>query len=192
MTSRTPPPEPSRRVLFLRLPEVNLLDLAGPAQVFAASLGANYSPAFCAHRPELVSAQGLAFARLEPLPPVGLPPVERVLVPGAASNLDPEARGQLAARQPGAGITYLHAVPAFAFDPALQDLARQENLPTALFAANRLEYRRRLELSGPGWPPGLLALPLLLGAAGAGCALVLRRRLGRHVGKHPLPGATSP
>lgn len=124
--------------------------------------------------------------------PAGLPPVGRVLVPGAASDLDPEARGQLAARQPGAGITYLHAAPAFAFDPALQDLARQENLPTALFAAKRLEYRRRLELSGPGWPLGLLALPLLLGVTGAGCALVLRRRLGRRVGKRPLPGATSP
>ncbi|RIH83675.1 HTH-type transcriptional regulator CdhR [Calidithermus terrae] len=82
MTPHPFPPEPSRRVLFLLLPEVNLLDLAGPAQVFAAaaSLGANYSLAFCAHQPELVSAQGLAFARLEPLPPAG--PRDRVLIPG--------------------------------------------------------------------------------------------------------------
>lgn len=44
-----------RRVLFLVLPQVNLLDLAGPAQVFhvAARLGIPYKLLFCANQSEI-------------------------------------------------------------------------------------------------------------------------------------------
>lgn len=71
-----------RRIVFVVLPDVNLLDLAGPAQVFhaAAGMGAPYRVVFCASQPELGSAQGLTLAHLEPLPPVG--EGEVVLVPG--------------------------------------------------------------------------------------------------------------
>jgi transcriptional regulator GlxA family with amidase domain len=71
-----------RRVLFLVLPQVNLLDLAGPAQVFhvAAKLGIPYKLLFCAHRPEVSSAQGLVFAHLQPLEPVSMD--DLVIVPG--------------------------------------------------------------------------------------------------------------
>ena len=48
-----------QRVIFLLLPDVHLLDLAGPAQVFhtATRLGASYQLLFCAHQEALLSAQ---------------------------------------------------------------------------------------------------------------------------------------
>jgi transcriptional regulator GlxA family with amidase domain len=81
-----------QRIMFLVLTEVNLLDLAGPAQVFhtAASMGAPYTVHFCASQPELASAQGLAFAHLEPLPVVGADGV--VVIPGM--SLQTYARGE--------------------------------------------------------------------------------------------------
>lgn len=50
-----------QRVIFLVLEGVELLDLAGPAQVFsiAASLGAPYSLHFCANLSGVRSAQRL-------------------------------------------------------------------------------------------------------------------------------------
>ncbi|GCE03450.1 hypothetical protein [Dictyobacter aurantiacus] len=61
-----------RRVLFLMLPQINLLDLVGPAQVYdaAARLGMPYRLIFCAHRPKVFSAQGLVCAHLQPLEPL--------------------------------------------------------------------------------------------------------------------------
>lgn len=74
--------ERERKVLFLLLPQVNLLDLAGPAQVFyaAADLGMSYKLLFCAVQTELASAQGLVFARLQPL--MRVEAGDMVLVPG--------------------------------------------------------------------------------------------------------------
>lgn len=58
-----------QRIIFLILPEVHLLDLAGPVQVFdtAASFGAPYSLHFCSSNAQVQSAQGLFLAQLEPL-----------------------------------------------------------------------------------------------------------------------------
>jgi hypothetical protein len=62
----------SRRVVFLVLPSVQLLDLAGPAQVFdtARRLGASYLLSFCATTDEVCSAQHLHLSRLERLPEI--------------------------------------------------------------------------------------------------------------------------
>ncbi|WP_244894121.1 GlxA family transcriptional regulator [Planobispora rosea] len=70
------------RVVVLVLPEVNLLDLAGPVQAFdaAAHLGAPYRVEYAADTPEVVSAQGLRFAGLGPLGETGQG--DLVLVPG--------------------------------------------------------------------------------------------------------------
>ncbi len=75
-----------RRVLFLVLPQVNLLDMAGPAQVFhvAARLGIPYKLLFCANQSEIASAQGLVFAQLQPLGPVSAD--DLVIVPGLQFN----------------------------------------------------------------------------------------------------------
>ncbi|PYE53822.1 GlxA family transcriptional regulator [Deinococcus yavapaiensis] len=73
---------PPRRVLVLVLPQVNVLDLGGPVQVFetAARFGAPYALEFHAFTTNVLSAQGL------PLGSFTLPPTpcqdDLVLVPG--------------------------------------------------------------------------------------------------------------
>jgi transcriptional regulator GlxA family with amidase domain len=70
-------------VVVLVLPEVNLLDLAGPVQAFdaAAHRGAGYRLEFVAAGPgEVSSAQGLRLAGLGPLPDVAAG--DLVLIPG--------------------------------------------------------------------------------------------------------------
>lgn len=49
------------RVVFLLVPRLHLLDLAGPAQVFstAADLGQDIELHYVAEREEVVTAQGL-------------------------------------------------------------------------------------------------------------------------------------
>jgi transcriptional regulator GlxA family with amidase domain len=73
-------------VIFLVLEGVELLDLAGPAQVFsmAASLGAPYSLHFCANHTGVRSAQGLFLGQLEPLPSVLVD--DWVMVPGISRD----------------------------------------------------------------------------------------------------------
>ncbi|QBD76402.1 helix-turn-helix domain-containing protein [Ktedonosporobacter rubrisoli] len=75
-------PDSVQRVIFLLLPQVNLLDLAGPAQTFDAAIeaGAAYKLLFCANQPELLSAQGLGLAHLQPLPEVSA--ADLILIPG--------------------------------------------------------------------------------------------------------------
>jgi transcriptional regulator GlxA family with amidase domain len=76
-------------VLFLLLPEVNLLDLAGPAQVFSAAtdLGRPFEQVFCAQQSDVRSAQGLVFAQLEPL--VEVRGDDLILVPGLQLRREP-------------------------------------------------------------------------------------------------------
>ncbi|MER6943728.1 GlxA family transcriptional regulator [Nonomuraea sp. NPDC000554] len=70
------------RVVVLVLPDVNLLDLGGPVQVFdaAAHLGAGYRLEYASDAEEAVSAQGLRLAGFAGLPPTA--PGDLVLVPG--------------------------------------------------------------------------------------------------------------
>jgi transcriptional regulator GlxA family with amidase domain len=71
-----------RRVVFLLLPKVHLLDLAGPAQAFdaAADHGAAYKLHFCAGSAETPSAQGLLFKTDTKLLTLG--PKDLVVIPG--------------------------------------------------------------------------------------------------------------
>lgn len=93
MESRSAPSPNAPRVLFLLLPHVNLLDLAGPAQVFhtAAHIGAPYTLLFCAEQSDITSAQGLVFAHVQPLMPVAAD--DLVVVPGV--SLEAYASGSL-------------------------------------------------------------------------------------------------
>jgi transcriptional regulator GlxA family with amidase domain len=70
------------RVVFLLVPDVHLLDLSGPAQVFfsATDLGLNYQLAYVADHDEVRSAQGLPLRTETTLPE--LAPDDLVLVPG--------------------------------------------------------------------------------------------------------------
>src|ERR1700756_1604888 len=74
-----------RRVVVLVLPEVHVLDLAGPVQVLSDSLfGGAYRFTYCGPSPQVLSSQGLAFSGLTPLP---TPAAEDlVLVPGVSTK----------------------------------------------------------------------------------------------------------
>ena len=82
-SSEVAPGPPSKTVHVLLLPKVNLLDLAGPVQVFdvAAKFGAPYELSYCAEMSHVISAQSLPLGPVEPLRSVG--PGDVVLVPGA-------------------------------------------------------------------------------------------------------------
>lgn len=86
--SRTGGAQLERRVIFLVLPGVQLLDLAGPVQVFdtaARIFAVPYSLMFCAATSEIRSTQRLTISRLEPLPEVN--GSDLVLVPGTGGSL---------------------------------------------------------------------------------------------------------
>ncbi len=112
-----------------------------------------------------------------------VPAMERLIVPGSQAH-------QLAAAEVSdwqsngnaAPVFYLHADDpnAFAFDAPLKDLARQENIPTAVLDAMRLEYRPgTVQTEGSGWPLWLTIRPLLIGLASLTITLFISRRLRR-------------
>lgn len=74
------------RLFILVLPDVHILDLAGPVQVFyeASGLGASYSLHYCGVETDARSAQGLLLGDLEPLPEIAAG--DWVLVPGTDSE----------------------------------------------------------------------------------------------------------
>lgn len=117
-----------QRVIFLVLQGVELLDLAGPAQVFrmAALSGAPYSLYFCANTSGVRSAQGLFLGQLKPLPTVS--PNDVVIVAGVALDqldqplLDSETRAWLIdAHQKGACIASICTGAAVLGEAALLD-----------------------------------------------------------------------
>lgn len=74
-----------QQVVFVVLPGVDLLDLAGPVEVFHAAngLGGEYRVRTAGPEPAVRSRQGLALAELEPLPQ-GIGEGDVVIVPGMA------------------------------------------------------------------------------------------------------------
>ncbi|CAG7600728.1 hypothetical protein PAESOLCIP111_00422 [Paenibacillus solanacearum] len=59
------------------------------------------------------------------------------------------------------------APDAFVFDAVLADLAKQEDVLTAIWAAKRLEYRAdHLKLAGPPFPVEAFVTPIVLGLVG--------------------------
>lgn len=73
---------PEQRVIFLLLPNINLLDLAGTAQVFhvAAYMGASYKLSFCAAQAVIDSSIGLMLGQVAPLSSVSKD--DLVIIPG--------------------------------------------------------------------------------------------------------------
>jgi len=68
----------------------------------------------------------------------------------------------------------------FPFSAAIEDLARRQNVPTAQFAAKRLEYRAAPELHGRGWSTvATLYRPLLLGLFALAVVLILEQLIWR-------------
>lgn len=74
-----------RRIIFLLRPNLSLLDLTGPVQVFdtAIRVGAQYELVYCSTEPVIHSGQGLVFAELVPLPCVSKN--DLIIIPGTMS-----------------------------------------------------------------------------------------------------------
>jgi AraC family transcriptional regulator, transcriptional activator FtrA len=105
--------------------------------------------------------------------------LNRLLVSGSEEVIGQDLQKHLEAGHVKT-ITHFQTSASFALGAALQDLAREHDVPTARFAAKRLEYRAEgLELSGAGWPIHLLLAPFLLGVAGLISAYGLLSRLAR-------------
>jgi transcriptional regulator GlxA family with amidase domain len=88
------------RVVFLLVPRLHLLDLAGPAQVFstAADLGYGYELGYVAEREDVPTAQGVHLRASTVWP--DLTPRDLVVVPGwRAPTLRPQVIGDATARR---------------------------------------------------------------------------------------------
>ncbi|GAB3413329.1 helix-turn-helix domain-containing protein [Flindersiella endophytica] len=105
--------------------------------------------------------------------------VDRVLVTGTGRASGVAA----AAGRADVPVTYLHERNGFEFDPAIEEIARTMDVPTARWTAKVLEYPASgLDSSGPDWPWLLALRPLGLGLLGllslalaVGLTRVLRR-----------------
>jgi len=75
-----------KQLLFLVLPDVHVLDLSGPVQVFyeANGLGGGYRLRYCGPQSRVRTAQGLWLSDLEPLPETEAG--DTILVPGIDSK----------------------------------------------------------------------------------------------------------
>jgi hypothetical protein len=109
-----------------------------------------------------------------------VPTIARLIVPGSQARQ--LAMVQVSAWESNgnaAQAVFLHAdnLDGFAFDAPLQDLAHQENIPTAILDAKRLEYRpATLITEGSGWPVWLTIRPLLLGLASLAITVFISKR----------------
>ena len=90
------------------------------------------------------------------------PSLDRVVVPGA----DAARAASTAAPLPdGLVATYLNDQPGFAFDGALRDIAKINDVATARWVAKSIQYTvPDPPLSGSSWPWILMLRPLLLAA----------------------------
>ena len=114
------------------------------------------------------------------------PGLDRLVVPGADAARRAVADGlslpeRLTPR-------YLHDQPGFAFDAAVGDIARTQDVATARWVAKTLQYpTTNPELSGPAWPWALTLRPILLAAAAVAAVLgiqIVRRRRSAPGGDH--------
>jgi AraC family transcriptional activator FtrA len=153
------------------------LDLGSVADVYAGSSTEQiYTVASAA---SVVSRHGLQFVPRWQVR--NLPSMDRLLVPGGdgtelAANRIPSGLG-------GAGVPVKklqnNESSDYAYGVALEDLALQQDIPTAMFAAKRLEVRTPLHLVGQKWPMRVILAPLLAGCIGLGCVFWLSRLIRR-------------
>jgi AraC family transcriptional activator FtrA len=156
---------------------VGELDLAAVSEVYGATW--TYQVDTLADAPTITSQHGLQLIPRWQTP--DLPRVDRLLVPGGRGVEQVAATLASVQERVGAPLTLLAnpAAPRYVYEVALEDLARQQNAPTARYDAKRLEYRAdTLHLNEPAWPLQVMIVPLLLGSLGMGVAhwLLSRRR----------------
>jgi transcriptional regulator GlxA family with amidase domain len=135
------------------------------------------------------SRHGLTFAPRADLT-TAMPGLSRVVVPGADAAQHTAPGG--VSLPPGLPRVNLHQGPGFAFDGALLDIARSEDVATATWVAKTMQYpTANAQLSGSAWPWSLTLRPILIAAAGAIAAAVSIQRLrGRR--SRPANGTQAP
>ncbi|MHA6533167.1 DJ-1/PfpI family protein [Paenibacillus sp. BAC0078] len=110
-----------------------------------------------------------------------MPKLAKMIVVGAdAESAAADDINQWKNSGSSAKLLYLHrgAADRFAMDPAFEDLAGQEDVQTAKFAAKRLEYRAtdHLKLEGSSFSFEAFGIPVLLGVLSLLIAFFIDRR----------------
>jgi hypothetical protein len=106
--------------------------------------------------------------------------LDRLVVPGADAARRAVADGLSLPEGRLTPPVYLHSRPGFAFDAALADIARTQDVATARWVAKTLQYpTTNPQLSGAAWPWALTLRPILIATLAAIAAAVGVRFLGR-------------
>jgi transcriptional regulator GlxA family with amidase domain len=183
-----------RNVVFLVMPEVVMLDLAGPLQVFqeAAKRGTGVTIRVCSTAPEVRTDQGLLLAGLAGLPAVS--EVDLVIVPGTRSLAEQPVRGEpldwlSRARAAGATVCSVCSGAFLLADAGLlsgrqctthwsrvDDLQRRD--PSARVLANRLFVEEEGVVTSAGITSGVdMALWLVERSEGPLAAAAIAREM---------------
>ncbi|MFC5407665.1 DJ-1/PfpI family protein [Cohnella soli] len=143
---------------------VDELDLSAAFDTYGASGTTTTLTVSSANEP-IVTKHGLNLVARYQIKDV--PKLAKMIVVGAdAESAAADSISQWNNSGNGAKLLFLHrdAADRFAMDPAFEDLARQEDVRTAKFAAKRLEYRAtdHLKLKGNPFSFEAVGTPLLL------------------------------
>ncbi|MCC8437325.1 DJ-1/PfpI family protein [Brevibacillus sp. M2.1A] len=144
---------------------VDELDLSAAFDTYAASGTTSTLTVSGANEP-IVTKHGLNLVARYQIKNV--PKLAKMIVVGAdAESAAAKDINQWNESGNSAELLYLHreAMDRFAMDPAFEDLAKQEDIGTAKFAAKRLEYRAtdHLKLEGRTFSFEAFGVPILLG-----------------------------
>ncbi|EGL18142.1 MULTISPECIES: DJ-1/PfpI family protein [unclassified Paenibacillus] len=154
------------------------LDLSAAFDTYAASGTTTTLTVSSANEP-IVTKHGLNLVARYQIKDV--PKLSKMIVVGAdAESTAAEDINQWKSSGNSAKLLFLHrdAANRFAMDPAFEDLAGQEDIQTAKFAAKRLEYRAtdHLKLEGSSFSFEAFGLPVLLGVLSLLIAFFIDRR----------------
>ncbi|OME89116.1 MULTISPECIES: DJ-1/PfpI family protein [Paenibacillus] len=155
------------------------LDLSAAFDTYAAS-GTTTTLTVSSKNEAIVTKHGLNLvARYQTK---DVPKLEKMIVVGAdAESEAAEDIKQWNNSGNSAKLMFLHRDMSgrFAMDPAFEDLAKQEDIQTAKFAAKRLEYRAtdHLKLEGHPFSFEAFGIPILLGILSLLVARFIDRRL---------------
>ncbi|MBB6671861.1 DJ-1/PfpI family protein [Cohnella nanjingensis] len=154
------------------------LDLSAAFDTYAASGTTTTLTVSSANEP-IVTKHGLNLVARYQIKNV--PKLAKMIVVGAdAESTAAEDINQWKNSGNGAKLLFLHrdAADRFAMDPAFEDLAGQEDIQTAKFAAKRLEYRAtdHLKLKGSSFSFEAFGVPVLLGVLSLLIAFLIDRR----------------
>ncbi|MFD7522237.1 DJ-1/PfpI family protein [Paenibacillus chitinolyticus] len=154
------------------------LDLSAAFDTYAASGTTTTLTVSSANEP-IVTKHGLNLVARYQIKDV--PKLSKMIVVGAdAESTAAEDLNQWKSSGNSAKLLFLHrdAADRFAMDPAFEDLAGQEDIQTAKFAAKRLEYRAtdHLKLEGSSFSFEAFGVPVLLGVLSLPIAFFIDRR----------------